>query len=124
MPIKFDREMSTHLFKFISTVNFSFNRMCRCDDIHVECFLYNCLPFSFFLSLVMFLEMLSFPAFDNRTSSIRELMRQVQTPRYSKANPRLKVDVDIHNTYLAPIAKINFIDGTEVCFPVDYGLLV
>jgi 39S ribosomal protein L53/MRP-L53 len=53
-------------------------------------------------------------AFDARTTSIRELMRQVQTPRYSKANPRLKINVNIHNTYIPPTAHFNFIDGTEV----------
>lgn len=53
-------------------------------------------------------------AFDSRTTSIRELMRQVQTPRYQKANPRLKINVNIHSTYSAPLAQFNFIDNTEV----------
>ena len=42
-------------------------------------------------------------------------MRQVQTPRYQKANPRLKINVNINDTYKAPMAQFNFIDGTEVC---------
>jgi 39S ribosomal protein L53/MRP-L53 len=74
-------------------------------------FLQSCIIFY----LVAFVEQLIIQAFDSRTSSIRELMRQVRTPRYSKANPRLKVDINIHNTYHAPIAKFNFIDGSEVC---------
>ena len=41
-------------------------------------------------------------------------MRQVQTPRYSKANPRLKIDIETHHTYKAPLAKFNYIDGSEV----------
>jgi hypothetical protein len=41
-------------------------------------------------------------------------MRQVQTPRYQKANPRLKINVNIHNTYKTPIAQFNFIDGSDV----------
>jgi hypothetical protein len=114
MPIKFDREMSTHLFKFISTVNFSFNRMLPCElDFDLEHL--DFLEFFLILSLSAFLELLIIQALDSRTNSIRELMRQVQTPRYSKANPRLKIDVNIHNTYLAPVAKFNFIDGSDVC---------
>jgi hypothetical protein len=41
-------------------------------------------------------------------------MRQVQAQRYAKANPRLKVNANIHHTYNAPIAQFNYIDGTEV----------
>jgi hypothetical protein len=41
-------------------------------------------------------------------------MRQIQTPRYAKANPRLKVHINIHATHKTPIAQLNFIDGTEV----------
>lgn len=43
-------------------------------------------------------------------------MRQVQTPRYQKANPRLKINVNIHNTYKTPIAQFNFIDGSDTKF--------
>lgn len=45
-------------------------------------------------------------------------MRQVQTPRYQKANPRLKINVNFHETYKAPMAQFNFIDGTEVRRPI------
>jgi len=53
-------------------------------------------------------------AFDARTRSARELLRQVQAKRFVKANPKLKIDLEIHNRPDAPTANFHFVDGTEV----------
>lgn len=55
-------------------------------------------------------------ALDKRTTSIRELLRQVKVKRIAKANPRLKINVDIHNRPDAPTAFFKFIDETEQSF--------
>jgi hypothetical protein len=54
------------------------------------------------------------PAFDNRTRSARELLRQVQASRFKKANPKLKIAIDVHSRPDAPVAVFHFVDGTEV----------
>ena len=43
-------------------------------------------------------------------------MRQVQAKRFSKANPKLKIEIDAHNRPDAPFASFKFIDDTEVSF--------
>ena len=53
-------------------------------------------------------------AFDIRTKSAREVWRQMQAPRYTKANPSLKINMDIVATPDAPEVVFKFIDDTEV----------
>lgn len=53
-------------------------------------------------------------AFDARTRSARELLRQVQSKRYSKANPSLKINVDVHDRPDAPLASFAYVDDSEV----------
>jgi hypothetical protein len=55
-----------------------------------------------------------FSAFDARTRSARELLRQVQAKRFKHANPRLKIGINVHDRADAPKAHFTFIDGTEV----------
>mmetsp|Transcript_17803 Transcript_17803/g.23046 ORF Transcript_17803/g.23046 Transcript_17803/m.23046 type:complete len:118 (-) Transcript_17803:144-497(-) len=77
MPLKFDKEMSTHLFKFVNTVKISYN------------------------------------PFDMRTTSAREIVDRMHAPRYKKANPRLKLDIEIHDRPSAPFVEFHFVDGTN-----------
>ena len=53
-------------------------------------------------------------ALDSRTTSIRELLRQLRAKRFTKANPKLAIKVDVHNRPAAPSAHFQFIDGTDV----------
>ena len=55
-----------------------------------------------------------FNPFDGRAKSVKELLRQVQATRYSKANPNLKIEKQILATADAPFATFQFVDGTEV----------
>lgn len=55
-----------------------------------------------------------YTAFDQRTRSARELLRQVQANRFVKANPKLKIAVDVHSRPDAPCANFVFVDGSEV----------
>lgn len=59
---------------------------------------------------------IKFNPFDNRTRSIRELMRQVQAERFAKANPRLKINTKVVGTVDPPIAEFEFVDGTVVSY--------
>jgi hypothetical protein len=52
-------------------------------------------------------------AFDARTRSARELFRQVNIERFFQANPKLKVNPDIHSLPDAPRVKFSFVDGTD-----------
>lgn len=72
--------MSSHLIKFVRTVDVSFN------------------------------------PFDMRTTSARELLRQVHSERLLRANPKLKVNTIIHAKPDAPRVKFAFVDGTDVSF--------
>ena len=56
----------------------------------------------------------TFTAFDSRTRSVRELLRQVQAERFSKANPKLKIKANVLGTVDPPIAEFEFVDGTVV----------
>lgn len=116
MPIKFNKEASTHLFKFVTSVDIHFNR----KSIVVLFRTVYPLPLTSNVAMSSISHnravSLQNVAFDARTTSIRELLRLVQTPRYGKANPRLKINTNIHNTYSAPMAQFNFIDGSEVCW--------
>lgn len=53
-------------------------------------------------------------AFDNRTSSAREVWRQMQATRFYKANPKLKVNTEVLGSAAAPEVVFKFIDDTEV----------
>ena len=55
-------------------------------------------------------------AFDNRTTSVRELLRQVQAERIKKANPKMKVNVDVTGTAAPPLVNFEFVDGTNVSY--------
>lgn len=53
-------------------------------------------------------------AFDSRTTSARELLRQVQASRFKQANPNLNICLDVHNRPDAPSASFVFIDDSTV----------
>jgi hypothetical protein len=53
-------------------------------------------------------------AFDDRTRSIRELLRQVQAERFAKANTKLKIKTHVVGTVDPPLAEFEFVDGTVV----------
>ena len=55
-----------------------------------------------------------FNPFDGRSKSVKELLRQVQATRYSKANPNLEIKKAILATADAPFAHFQFVDGSEV----------
>jgi len=57
-----------------------------------------------------------FNPFDNRTRSARELLRQVNSERLLKSNPRLKVNPIIHARPDAPRVQFTFVDGTDATF--------
>ena len=60
-------------------------------------------------------------ALDNRTTSIRELLRQLRAKRFTTANPQLAINVDAHNRPAAPSANFTFVDGTSTLFETkDY----
>ena len=50
-------------------------------------------------------------AFDSRTKSARELLRQVQADRFKKANPTLKINANVVGTAAPPSVSIEFVDG-------------
>mmetsp|Transcript_11652 Transcript_11652/g.19353 ORF Transcript_11652/g.19353 Transcript_11652/m.19353 type:complete len:113 (-) Transcript_11652:97-435(-) len=54
-----------------------------------------------------------FNPFDGRSKSVKELLRQVQATRYSKANPKLEIKKQILATADAPFATFQFVDGSE-----------
>jgi hypothetical protein len=70
-----------------------------------------CDKFSFSLSFA-FLQY--FVAFDSRSRSVRELLRQVQAKRYSKSNPNMSIAIDVHDLPDAPMACFTYVDGSEV----------
>lgn len=53
-------------------------------------------------------------AFDNRTASAREIWRQMQSTRYYKANPKLKINTEVLGTAAAPEVVFKLIDDTVV----------
>merc|ERR1712238_203366 len=55
-------------------------------------------------------------AFDNRTRSARELLRQVDSERFHRCNPKLKVNANIEARYDAPKVTFAFVDGSDVSF--------
>jgi len=55
-------------------------------------------------------------AFDMRTRSARELLRQIQSQRLLGANPRMKVNAIVHAKPDAPTVKFIFVDGSDTVF--------
>lgn len=55
-------------------------------------------------------------AFDSRTRSTRELMRQVQAERFVKSNPKLKINTMVVGTTDPPKVEFEFIDGTVTTY--------
>lgn len=51
-----------------------------------------------------------------RTRSARELLRQVNSERLLKSNPKLKVNPVIHAKPDAPKVTFTFVDGTDEIF--------
>jgi len=43
-------------------------------------------------------------------------MRQFESDRFTRANPKLRVKADVHSRPTAPEVKVAFVDGTEVAF--------
>ncbi|KAL7539289.1 hypothetical protein ACHAWF_006366 [Thalassiosira exigua] len=58
----------------------------------------------------------SFNPFDMRTRSARELLRQVNSQRILRANPKMKVIPNVHSKPDAPRAHFTFVDGTDMSF--------
>ena len=115
MPIKFDKETSALLFRYVRSVDIKFNGMLIRTPIlfwmaldWIACLtLYTC---SLFICLTFIL------AFDARAKSVKELLRQLRADRFYKVNPNLKIHLDIHNRIESPFASFNFVDGTTVRF--------
>lgn len=55
-------------------------------------------------------------AFDRRTRSARELLRQLQSERYTKANPKLKIFPKVVGTVDPPKVRFVFVDGRDQNF--------
>ena len=56
------------------------------------------------------------PAFDSRTRSAREVMRQFESERFARSNPKLRVKADVHSRPSAPEVRVSFVDGTDLTF--------
>mmetsp|Transcript_23439 Transcript_23439/g.28186 ORF Transcript_23439/g.28186 Transcript_23439/m.28186 type:complete len:115 (+) Transcript_23439:124-468(+) len=80
MPLKFTKDLSTHLFKYVKSVDVKFN------------------------------------PFDNRTTSAREVLRQVMAERYSKANPKLQINTHVVGTPYPPSVVFKFVNDNEKIF--------
>ena len=55
-------------------------------------------------------------AFDQRGTSAREMLRQINNERFLAANPKMKVNPIVHSKPDAPRAKFGFVDGTDMSF--------
>lgn len=110
MPLKFNKEVSTQLFKYVSTIDLKFNRKLWSlgDDRSLD------FPRENLLSLFTHHHAMTSIAMDNRTTSVRELLRQLRAKRFTKANPKLAINVDVHNRPASPSAHFKFVDGTDV----------
>ena len=123
MPLKITKEMSSHLIKYVRTVNFSFNGEFRLNIPYFECVSAGCtsatIPISDPDRSITTRLTHGHPrqtAFDSRTRSAREVMRQFESDRFTRANPKLRVKADVHSRPTAPEVKVAFVDGTEVAF--------
>lgn len=101
---KITKEISTHLFKYVRTVEVTFNRK--------SCYEHFCRDRMSGISL----NICAYLAFDRRTRSARELLRQVQSQRYSKANPKLKVITKVVGTVDPPSVRFVYVDGNDQMF--------
>ncbi|KAL9190115.1 hypothetical protein ACHAXT_007326 [Thalassiosira profunda] len=61
----------------------------------------------------------SFNPFDARTTSARELLRQIHSERMLACNPKLKVINDIHSKPNAPRIQFDFVDGSDMAFNTE-----
>ena len=75
-------------------------------------FIYSYFLYAFFVRLIT--HWFKIIAFDKRTRSARELLRQISGDRFMKANPKLKVTSHIMTTIDPPLVQIKFVDGNEV----------
>ena len=66
------------------------------------------------LTFIFLIYLFFHTALDSRTTSVRELLRQLRAKRFTKANPKLAINVDVHNRPSAPSAHFQFVDGTDV----------
>mmetsp|Transcript_22339 Transcript_22339/g.25410 ORF Transcript_22339/g.25410 Transcript_22339/m.25410 type:complete len:117 (+) Transcript_22339:161-511(+) len=57
-----------------------------------------------------------FNPIDARTTSVRELWRQVTAARFEKANPNMKVTIEMVQGAAHPTAKVELVDGTKMNF--------
>mmetsp|Transcript_15982 Transcript_15982/g.27067 ORF Transcript_15982/g.27067 Transcript_15982/m.27067 type:complete len:116 (+) Transcript_15982:1293-1640(+) len=80
MPLKFTKDVSAHLIKYVKSVDISFN------------------------------------PFDARTTSARELLRQIQSTRYQTSNPKLVVNATTTASAAPPSVVFKYVDGTEQAF--------
>ena len=56
-------------------------------------------------------------AFDNRTKSAREFLRQMMATRYYDANPKLRLNTIVSGSEAAPEVVVTFVDDSEVSTP-------
>jgi len=52
--------------------------------------------------------------FDIRTTSARELLRQLQSNRFSQSNPKLQVNSTVSASLEPPKVEIEFVNGEKV----------
>lgn len=114
MPLKVTKEMSSHLIKYVRTVDVHFNReFVFSTDTSCQCVAGPC---PIFISLIERSGRPTLAAFDARTRSARELLRQVNSERMLKGNPKLKVNPRVNAKPDAPFVKFAFVDGTDMTF--------
>jgi hypothetical protein len=118
MPIKFEKNVTTHLFKFVKKVSVSFNRKlkkgCRCDaPVLLNCLLIAYAVFSVSLSLHRH------AALDVRSVSARETWRQVTAVRFKAANPKAIIQTNVNLSPKPPRVEFTFIDDTVEAFETE-----
>jgi hypothetical protein len=105
MPIKFNKETSTRLFRYVKSVDIKFNRksIYGCRTTRSKWSISDSSAYT-----------LPRQAFDSRTKSAREIWRQMHAKRFQDANPNLKINTDVTSTPHAPEVIFKFIDDSEV----------
>jgi len=58
-------------------------------------------------------------AFDIRSKPAKEVLRQMQSERFSSANPKMKVTPFVVGTPHSPVIDFSFIDGSQMNFVID-----
>jgi len=53
-------------------------------------------------------------AFDNRTVSAREVIRQIDCERFRTANPKIQINQNMFYNPKPPTVQVAFVDGSEV----------